>query len=1011
MIGVQTLVLVGTITRHIRKLERTLQMFNEQAEGFRKHHLMPLAMAAKEYGQSRLRNAKTTLSETIKKMRKGLRDEESIIILASIQRQLDQLNSEFVELVNKIKKRIGRGDPEFISAMDTILSKLTSGGEFGEVGDAQNEVLKLVEEWIPIFILLYEPVASLLMSAWGGFKTGILGQGAAASVFLCLGFLFRSNIPRQMDLDFVMAVHAIGSKKVFVRYFFSDEPMGKDPFHALELVLGELVFSLSYMTTSTYISAVWTHSRKPGFWPRFLGLWLRYLLVFVFVVVLIGLSLYKGYQYLTVPESRGKVFFCLRTLAQIFSHIFSFTWKLFRVVLRFSWGALGWCRRTITSYLSRPHTHWYSYSKLNPKTKEIRLLKLSRAVPLAEPTCELLVYPLHKAPEYDAISYTWDGQERDRILKLKNGNLLATKNVIRIIEKRASCIETKWLWIDAVCINQENLEEKGSQLILMGQIYKSAARVVAWLDYEDVPFLDLMGIHLLNRHMAKDYFGMVSQAFYRPGLAGSIIRRVWLARVRLLGQRYWGRGWIVQEIALGKIVHLRYGGQFIRWETWEECFPMLDSGLPHLRFLKNRTANVALAAVEAEKSISNQTYETTQGNITALRAIQGLLRTGQDVSLDHLLSLTSEFKTSEPEDKIYSLLSMANWTPVNIMPDYTMPVHTLYRNVAQSLLESNADFVLRRAGIGYPRKVPNLPSWVPDWSTTPPLGTMNILMQQGLGDYHSGFPLKYAFSETPIIDVAADVITFYGLGVSEILEFSPPVLIPRLNDVNSIWETMGSGAPLYQAFYDGAEKIINDLPALYPFTNQTSAEAFWRTLIGDRWFSPPLSTTAASVLSSALTFPAPADIGKKFTCLKAVLAELLSFARGPVLKSAKTDFISLFIAQYAAAKRFNAKTPAGFDDSCEFVSHSAIAVAGKRFARTRDGHICLVPHMVEKGDRIVVVRGVRQPLVLRKGSEAESKELGCGLWRLVGCCYVHGFMAGEAFKDDAALEGEQYLVH
>ena len=78
---------------------------------------------------------------------------------------------------------------------------------------------------------------------------------------------------------------------------------------------------------------------------------------------------------------------------------------------------------------------------------------------------------------------------------------------------------------------------------------------------------------------------------------------------------------------------------------------------------------------------------------------------------------------------------MVNGKPVNIVPDCTMPIETLYHNVAQSLLESNADFVLRRTEIGYPRKTPNLPSWVPDWSTTTLLGPIDVFMPQTLGDY------------------------------------------------------------------------------------------------------------------------------------------------------------------------------------------------------------------------------------------------------------------------------------
>jgi hypothetical protein len=114
-----------------------------------------------------------------------------------------------------------------------------------------------------------------------------------------------------------------------------------------------------------------------------------------------------------------------------------------------------------------------------------------------------------------------------------------------------------------------NLGEESS---IRSNLDTSATRVVVWLDYGRVPFLDLMGIHLLHRYMAQDNTAMFSHVFFRPGLSGSIFRQMWLARARLLSNGYWGRGWIVQEVVLRKVVHIRPGGQFIRWSTWEEAF-------------------------------------------------------------------------------------------------------------------------------------------------------------------------------------------------------------------------------------------------------------------------------------------------------------------------------------------------------------------------------------------------------------------------------------------------------
>ena len=66
--------------------------------------------------------------------------------------------------------------------------------------------------------------------------------------------------------------------------------------------------------------------------------------------------------------------------------------------------------------------------------------------------------------------------------------------------------------------------------------------------------------------------------------------------------------------------------------------------------------------------------------------------------------------------------------------------------------------------------------------------------------------------------------------------------------------------------------------------------------------------------------------------------------------------------------------------------------------------------MIE-GDRIVVVKGVRQPLVLKDSAKPEREQgFGCGVLNLVGCCYVHGFMGEEAFRYDERLAEERYFV-
>lgn len=86
---------------------------------------------------------------------------------------------------------------------------------------------------------------------------------------------------------------------------------------------------------------------------------------------------------------------------------------------------------------------------------------------------------------YTALSYTWDNQDPSCEVDCDGGCLLITPNCNAAIRQLRSATEIEVLWIDSICIDQNNtpeaIEERNVQVAMMGEIYKSAARVVAWL--------------------------------------------------------------------------------------------------------------------------------------------------------------------------------------------------------------------------------------------------------------------------------------------------------------------------------------------------------------------------------------------------------------------------------------------------------------------------------------------------------------------------------------------------
>jgi hypothetical protein len=131
----------------------------------------------------------------------------------------------------------------------------------------------------------------------------------------------------------------------------------------------------------------------------------------------------------------------------------------------------------------------YLHSPLAPGTNTIRLLRLMpQGIGSAERTklrCELFEYSLQNLDKrthlYEALSYIWGGDERTCSITIEEQNLDATANLYTaLIRLRGRSLE-RILWIDAICIDQNNLDERSQQVQLMAMIYSKAHCVLVWL--------------------------------------------------------------------------------------------------------------------------------------------------------------------------------------------------------------------------------------------------------------------------------------------------------------------------------------------------------------------------------------------------------------------------------------------------------------------------------------------------------------------------------------------------
>lgn len=126
---------------------------------------------------------------------------------------------------------------------------------------------------------------------------------------------------------------------------------------------------------------------------------------------------------------------------------------------------------------------FYKHSALTDR-RSIRVLRILPSEDNhAKLRCELVEEKLQDddPPNYAAISYTWDNQRPSKEIVCDEKTLLVTENCENILIRFRVPDRISFIWIDAICINQDAVEEVGQQVGIMGDIYRLAAMVVVYL--------------------------------------------------------------------------------------------------------------------------------------------------------------------------------------------------------------------------------------------------------------------------------------------------------------------------------------------------------------------------------------------------------------------------------------------------------------------------------------------------------------------------------------------------
>lgn len=134
----------------------------------------------------------------------------------------------------------------------------------------------------------------------------------------------------------------------------------------------------------------------------------------------------------------------------------------------------------------------YTYPKFT-RSDALRLIRLHPAANLAHDDlkCDISECPFKSDQQYEALSWTW-GNERPSEPLFVNSNDDSPLSVCLLPPHLAAALKAlrdqnrpRYLWVDAICINQTNIKERNDQVPMMDQIYGNATNVCIWLGPDD----------------------------------------------------------------------------------------------------------------------------------------------------------------------------------------------------------------------------------------------------------------------------------------------------------------------------------------------------------------------------------------------------------------------------------------------------------------------------------------------------------------------------------------------
>lgn len=668
-----------------------------------------------------------------------------------------------------------------------------------------------------------------------------------------------------------------------------------------------------------------------------------------------------------------------------------------------------------------------------------------------------------KDTKYEALSYVWGDTTTRRTISLNGNAFVVTTNLYSALMHLRYDHSPRMLWVDAICIDQNNVEEKNHQVGSMGQIYANCSQVIVWLGEKDGESdATLEFINLMSGEISRSWHFMPGiWAIWDHPLNTSLLANLfnsstasqWMAVCRLLQRPWWRRAWIFQEFVRAPDAKFYVGKTSLNWETIYYMIKIMYSAPDMKALLRTEIVDPAGTLTDANDMIyarlqnsrrrllkASMAVDTSKTPLTiaAVKSFQVPNKQAEFSFFTYLLQCRHSRYSKGAHDKITSILNMAD-------TGVTCALSPKVRKSAQwksNLAPITLTATLPEAVSAVQPRHAQLPTERAEFSYFAYL--LHCQRSRGCGDPRDKV---YSILNMADAEVASALIPNYSQTVRWTYILAVKVHIKVYLNLDILcysmhWTTASDypswcpdweksqnrsvlGSSVQSVRYDACSRR----KAHAKFSRDDSVLALKGVCIDTvRDASVQSSTQGFSWRSTPGGLKASWDLGIMAARVKAAKNALNLYRHheleaGEELETSDTNskvlyenLIHALVAGYYTTNSSSTFDPPSLvqdhltkewwpDDRPEFCRQVYQRTWGRTVVLTQHMHLGLAPQGTREGDEVWILYGCSTSVVLRRD------ERGGELRIWVGDAYIHGAMQGEAVEDmEGGYFGEEMVL-